>query len=271
MIRTQITLGILLMIITVGTMAYIGATEEERMVTTTNAQLGRRIENGAYFFHNNCTRCHGERAEGIPGLCPPLNSITIFEQRVKETGWAGSVHNYVVDTIRGGRLVSTRPEYIGESASGMAMPFWSQDFGGPLRNDQIEDIALFLQNFGEMEIAAGPSPTPIDINDPEALVIAGYELYEAKGCIGCHQLDSIGANGQTGPTHNGMGSTAAQRINDPNYAGEATTAEEYIRESIVNPGAHLVEGYDNVMPSYGGEPDDQIEALVQMLLDDENR
>ena len=270
MLRTQITLGILLMIVTVGTFAYIGATEEERMATATDAQLARRIENGAFLYHNNCARCHGERAEGVPGLCPALNSISIFEQRVKDTGWSGSVHSFLVNTIRGGRLKSTRPDqYIGESANGMAMPFWSQDYGGPLRNDQIEDIAHFLENFGEMEIVAGPTPTPIDVNDLNALVIGGYEIYEAQGCIACHQLDSIGANGQTGPTHNGMGLIAAQRIEDPNYTGEATTPAEYIRESIVNSGGHIVDGYQNVMPSYGSLPDDQIEALVQMLLQEQ--
>lgn len=269
MLRTQITLGILLMIVTVGTFAYLGATEEDRMATATASQLGRRIENGAYIYHNNCSRCHGERAEGVPGLCPPLNSISIFEQRVKDTGWAGSTHSFVVNTIRGGRLKSTRPEYVGESATGMAMPFWSQDYGGPLRNDQIEDIAYFLQNFGEMEIAVGPPPTPLPLDDIETMVAAGYEIYETQGCMGCHQLDTIEAQGQTGPTHNGMGLTAAERINDPNYAGEATNAREYIRESIINPGGYLVEGYDNVMPSYGAIPEDQIQALVLMLLQEQ--
>lgn len=264
MIRTQITLGILLMVITVGTLAYIFATEEERMATTTDAQLGRRIENGAILFHSNCARCHGERAEGVPGLCPPLNSYTLFEQRVQETSWAGSVHSFLVNTIRGGRLKSTRPdEYIGEAATGMAMPFWSQDYGGPLRNDQIEDIAVFLENFGETEIAAAPTPTVIP---PDAdLVAVGLQIYQEQGCTACHQLDAANAAGETGPTHNGMGAIAAERISDGTYTGEATTAEEYIRESIVNPGAYLVEGYQNVMPAYA-LADDQLNALVQMLL-----
>ena len=54
MLRTQIVLGILMMIATVGTMAYISATEETRMATATDSQLARKIENGAYLFHNNC-------------------------------------------------------------------------------------------------------------------------------------------------------------------------------------------------------------------------
>lgn len=262
MLRTQITLGIILMIATVGTLVYVGATEEHRMAVTTDAQLGRRIENGATLFHTNCLRCHGERAEGVPGLCPPLNNRALLEQRVVETGWTGSLHTFLVNTIRGGRLTSTQSDYVGESANGMAMPFWSQDYGGPLRNDQIEDIAYYLENFPEGEVEAVEA-TPI----PEGGEIeAGLALYQSNGCVGCHQLDAVSSVGTTGPTHNGMGATAAERIADPAYAGEATTAEEYIRESIVNPAAHIVEGYQNVMPAYGALAEDQLNALVQMLL-----
>lgn len=274
MIRTQIVLGILMMLATIATMAYVGLTEETRMRTETNAQLARRIENGALLYHNNCERCHGEEAEGIPGLCPPLNDIGLLEDRARETGWSGSVHNFLVNTIRGGRLNSTRPEqYIGASNEGMAMPFWSQDYGGPLRNDQIEDIALFLENYPEGNntggVADGPTPTPITIaeGDTEAIIEAGVAVYTANACSSCHVLEEANAAGQVGPTHEGMATTAAQRIEDPNYTGEATTAEEYIRESIVNSQAYVVEGYAaGVMPSYTNLPEDQLEALVQMLL-----
>ncbi len=272
MIRTQIVLGILMMIATVATMAYIGATEENRMAVETNSQLARRIENGALLFHNNCETCHGERAEGIQGLCPPLNNSTMLTDRAKETGWTGSLHNWIVSTVRGGRLTSTRPDqYVGRSSEGMAMPFWSQDFGGPLRNDQIEDIAYFLENMpqGEYATGGGPTPTPITVDpeDTEAVIAAGVAVYQANGCVGCHALSVAGAAGAVGPTHEGLGNTAEERIQDPNYEGAATTAEEYIHESIVNPGAFVVEGYPaGVMPSYANLPEDQINALVQMLL-----
>lgn len=272
MLRTQIVLGILMMIAVVGTMAYIGATEDTRMATATDSQLARKIENGAYLFHNNCERCHGEFAEGVPGLCPPLNSSALLTERAKETGWSGSLHNWLVNTIRGGRLTSTRPEqFVGDKPTGgMAMPFWSQDFGGPLRNDQIEDIAYYLENMPDtpVDTGGGPTPTPIPVSDnPDDIIAAGVEVYTANGCIGCHALSVAGAAGAVGPTHEGMGTTAEARIADPNYTGEATTAEEYIRESIVNPNAYTVDGYAaGLMPAYATLPEDQINALVQMLL-----
>jgi hypothetical protein len=152
----------------------------------------------------------------------------------------------------------------------MAMPFWSQDFGGPLRNDQIEDIAYYLENMPEepVEAGGGPTPTPlaIDPSDEEAIIEAGVAVYQANACIGCHTLSIAGAAGVTGPTHEGMGATAEARIAEAGYEGTATTAEEYIHESIVNPNAYVVEGYPPAMPPFTEIPEDQLDVLVQMLL-----
>lgn len=98
----------------------------------------------------------------------------------------------------------------------------------------------------------------------------GETIYTSSGCIGCHQLDSVGAAGITGPTHNGMGATAAERIADPSYTGSATTPEEYIAESIRNSGAYIVPGYAaGIMPSYPPEQisDADLADLVQFLLE----
>lgn len=269
MLRLQITIGVILTILALATVAWIGVSEETRMRETEQAQIAFKIQEGAELFIRNCSRCHGERAEGIPGLAPPLNSLALLEQRAQETGWAGSVHDFVRHTIEAGRLVSTRPDqYVGEKPSGaMAMPFWAQKYGGPLRDDQIEDITLFLLNYtdgGEETVAATPTvPEPVEGGDPVAL---GKQLYQAQGCGGCHVLEDAGAAGTVGPTHEGMAQTAAERVNDPGYTGQATTAEEYIAESIVNPGAHVVEGFQNIMPPYGTLSEEQVNALVQYLM-----
>jgi len=79
----------------------------------------------------------------------------------------------------------------------------------------------------------------------------GYDSYEAQGCVACHELNPIGAIGSTGPTNNKMATIAAQRIKEASYTGNATNAADYIRESIIEPAAYLVEDYSNVMPLYG--------------------
>jgi hypothetical protein len=66
-----------------------------------------------------------------------------------------------------------------------------------------------------------------------------------------------------------MGAIADERIQAPGYAGSATTAEDYIRESLLDPKAYLVPGYEvtsHHMPAYVHLEEGDINALVQMLL-----
>ena len=89
----------------------------------------------------------------------------------------------------------------------------------------------------------------------------------APGCASCHSLQP----GQklVGPSLAGIATRAEQTIASPNYKGKAKTAEEYIRESIVDPNAYVVEGFPpNVM--YGNYGKDlsaqQIADLVAFLM-----
>jgi hypothetical protein len=66
-----------------------------------------------------------------------------------------------------------------------------------------------------------------------------------------------------------MGSLAEQRIRDAGYTGTATTAEAYIRESILDPTINLVPGYEHTryhMPAYTTLHHADLDALVHMLL-----
>lgn len=104
--------------------------------------------------------------------------------------------------------------------------------------------------------------------DP-ALVAAGREAYLANYCGTCHRLTEAGTGGVFGPRHDGMGTIAQERIADPDYAGSATDAAGYIRESIVDPYAHFVPTYEaspHRMPPYVHLPSDTIDAMVAYLL-----
>jgi mono/diheme cytochrome c family protein len=95
------------------------------------------------------------------------------------------------------------------------------------------------------------------------------EVYHEQYCGICHQLDAANTGGTFGPTHNGLAQTAEQRLRDPRYAGAATTAAEYVRESILSPALYLVEGYEGSqhhMPAYTNLSETDLDALVQLLL-----
>ena len=95
---------------------------------------------------------------------------------------------------------------------------------------------------------------------------AGKKLFASAvigtqpGCITCHSLtpDEV----IVGPSMAGIASRAGSRV-------PGQSAEEYIRESILNPEAYLVEGFPTgTMPQVWGQElsDDQLNQIVAYLL-----
>ncbi len=80
------------------------------------------------------------------------------------------------------------------------------------------------------------------------------KIFIQSGCAACHTIPGIQvAKGREGPQLE-LGTDAPKRLADPNYRGTAETEWEYVQESILNPGAYIVEGYrDRVMPRWYGQ------------------
>ncbi|GAB4541022.1 MAG: hypothetical protein Kow0063_31460 [Anaerolineae bacterium] len=244
--RTQleILVGLVLVSITIAVIIFVGFNEEKRMAGQSQSQQAEAIEVGAELFETNCSGCHGIKGEGIQGLAPALNDPHFFTARVQEVGWQGTLEDYIISTVSVGRAVSTRPElYVGGGRP--AMPAWSQQYGGPLRDDQIRNLAAFILNWeatalGEIELAELPTPAPgaVEAADP---VARGQQLFVSSGCAGCHAIEGI-SNGVVGPNLTQIAQVAATRK-------DGVSAEDYIRESILNPNAYVVDGYQpNLMP-----------------------
>ena len=92
----------------------------------------------------------------------------------------------------------------------------------------------------------------------------GKDLFAAKACGTCHTITGIpGAVGVIGPTLNGVATAAATRK-------PGMSAEAYLRESLKDPAAFVVEGFP--APSAGGMvlpipvTDGEINDLVAYLL-----
>jgi mono/diheme cytochrome c family protein len=75
------------------------------------------------------------------------------------------------------------------------------------------------------------------------LVERGLELYLANSCGVCHTSSKANTKGGFGPSHDGLSVIALARIQDPNYTGKATTAEAYVRESLLEPEVYLTPPY----------------------------
>jgi cytochrome c oxidase subunit 2 len=75
----------------------------------------------------------------------------------------------------------------------------------------------------------------------ESLVDVGRRVFADNGCIGCHSVD--GSPG-VGPSVKGIWGKAEKLQG----GGTAVVDENYVRESVLKPGAKVVAGYDDVMP-----------------------
>jgi cytochrome c oxidase subunit 2 len=96
----------------------------------------------------------------------------------------------------------------------------------------------------------------------QALAVDGRSVFQAKGCVGCHQRGDLGQF-QIGPNLTGLVSWAGARV-------EGLGAEEYVRQSVREPQAYVVSGYDaNVQMPTLPLNEAELDALVEFLLEAE--
>lgn len=90
-------------------------------------------------------------------------------------------------------------------------------------------------------------------------VEAGQRLYTGRGCAQCHSLD--GKPG-TGPSFKGLFGSS-HGLKD---GSSVTVDENYIRESMLEPQAKVVAGFNPVMPTYQGRlSDKEIGAIIEYI------
>ncbi len=94
--------------------------------------------------------------------------------------------------------------------------------------------------------------------DEEISAERGERLYTANACQTCHSLDGTQL---VGPSFAGL--YGADRQFDD--GSSAVADEDYISNSIINPGDNIVEGYNNVMPPYNYLSDGEIQSLVEFI------
>lgn len=114
-------------------------------------------------------------------------------------------------------------EYCGRDHSGML---------GFLHVDSPEAYSKWLEE-GDPELYKMP---PADL---------GRDVYTRAGCVSCHTID--GSKGE-GPTFKGLWGRT-EKFTD---GSSLVVDENYLRESILNPQAKVVAGFEPVMPTFQG-------------------
>jgi cytochrome c oxidase subunit 2 len=99
----------------------------------------------------------------------------------------------------------------------------------------------------------------IDIPEGVSLEEAGADFYKTKACITCHSVDGIPG---VAPSFKGR----FGKLEIMSDGTEIKVDENYLRESILQPQAKTVMGFQSVMPTYQGVlKDRQIDALIAYI------
>jgi mono/diheme cytochrome c family protein len=194
------------------------------------------LESGKAQFVEKCGSCHSLERAGTAGNVGP-NLDTAFQ-----TALADGLDRDTIEGIVHRQILHPRTD--------------SQMPAGLVKGQDAKDVAAYV---GYAAAKKG--------SDEGALASAGLaqaktgdQIFTAAGCAGCHTFGPAGSNGTIGPSLDEL-KTQAGKI-EP-----GKSAEEYIRESLEDPGAFIVKGYPNAMPSFKGRlTDQQIQAVIDYLL-----
>ncbi len=267
--KVAVILGITL--VSVLSLVGYGFWEPIRQARAAERQENVSIERGVELYTTLCIGCHGVDGLGAvvpdsepPRVAPQLNREDL---RPKDADEYKKAYELVYKTLQRGR-------------PGTPMPAWGRQDGGTLLDEQIHELTVMItkgdkhvrgeesvweevRDEAREKIAHGaPEPQKPEVQlaaDLSDEARAGARLLQGKGCIGCHVVGG-GVGGQTGPNLSQVQSVAGSR--KPGAA-----AEEYLRESILQPQAFLVPGYAPVMPSFQGQLSDQeLGQIIAYLL-----
>ncbi|MEX0821149.1 MAG: cytochrome c oxidase subunit II [Rhodothermales bacterium] len=115
--------------------------------------------------------------------------------------------------------------------------------------------SLVTHSQGDFEEWLASAGTDEDMPLPEL----GQQLYEQRGCAACHSIDGTAG---IGPTLQGL-------YGETETLADGSTVEvdeDFLRESILEPGATIVEGYQNVMPAaYGNLSERELSGLIAYI------
>jgi mono/diheme cytochrome c family protein len=194
------------------------------------------LSNGKALFTERCGSCHLLGRAGTQGRTGPDLDAS-FRAALASGMDRETVEGIVHDQILNPRNSSKMP-------------------AGLVKGEDARDVAAYVafaaQRRGEDEGALAQAGL--------AGATTGEQIFTAAGCGACHTLGKAGTRAQIGPSLDELAQEAGNRTDAP--------PEEYTSESILNPDAFAVPGFqEGVMPAYEGRLDEkQVQALVEYLL-----
>ncbi|MEP0007005.1 MAG: c-type cytochrome [Balneola sp.] len=214
-----------------------------------------------------CSVCHGGTGAGdgiiMTGNYGYVPAPTYHQDRLREAP-DGEIYSAIYNGVR------TMPSYATqikvEDRWAIVAYIRALQASQNVSEDEINDYDVDvneLQNEykAEQERLAALAEARKPEKEPEASVQMGEQLVGQYACGTCHSAD--GSDGGIGPTWKGILGTTTQGVNAEGETITITKDEDYIRESIINPSAKKMEGYENgVMAPFDYLSNTEIESLV---------
>lgn len=159
-------------------------------------QLQQRVVRGQSIYTNLCFDCHGKQGEGINGAGLPLN-ISGNKYEVL----AGDPNPAVLkDREAALRLAVSRGR--AKPAGQLSMPAWARSEGGPLNDEQINQILAFIEHGTDAEWAdvvhlRQELGLALEPQTPKPEVVTGaagglrlVQNNPQQACTTCHSFDA---------------------------------------------------------------------------------
>ena len=283
LMQIRVVIGTIAFMLTMMIMGFAALREPTRLEEYSHAFEGRSIESGARIYEGNCASCHGVFGKGeicydtggnqvgCQGL--PLNYAPLLcgdssdrTPRMNAMNWPGTKEAYVENIVAAGR-------------PGSAMPTWSAQFGGPMREDEIQNVVAFIMNWEddalcEAEVVTFDWPATVEgfLDDfPDGDAANGEALFTSYGCSGCHGALDGSIPAAVGPDLSNIAVDGAAQV-------DGYSAVMYVYESILEPNAVIAEqcptgpcvGPPSAMPANFAErlaenPQDMADILTYLL------
>jgi cytochrome c oxidase subunit 2 len=239
---TVIPLVVVIVVATIGARGLaeiIRSDENELVVQVTGFQFGWRFDYPDYGITSNTLNLPNDRQVLVQlNSLDVIHSFWVPEFRVKQDAVPGRTTELRFTPAEVGEYTLRCAELCGLSHSYM------------LAQVVVMEPADFEAWISEAGQAAEGQQATEDI---------GARVYDAQ-CQSCHSVDG---SDKVGPTF--LGLYGSER---PLDSGDMAQADEaYIRNSIVNPGAQVVDGYANIMPRILGDTlsEEEIDGLVAYI------
>lgn len=183
----------------------------------------------------------------------PIQATQVTFVTTADDGIAGVLGGYVAidDALGAARFVGGDDAELGQALQAL-LP-------------TLADVRVPDGGCGGISMAFTFHAVPAYVFDDPAQpvdVLSPAYLFDKGTCGGCHQVAGVpGATGFLGPALDGLSGRAGSTVT-------GQTADAYVREAILDPGAYRVPGYEGTMPDDLARflTDEEFEILVAWLL-----